>query len=538
MEEMSLWLFIAALVILAGLLANRISSRFGIPTLLLFIGLGLLLGSDGILKIPFSDFTFAQQACSVALIFIMFYGGFGTNWREARPVAWKASILSSVGTIFTALLVGVFCWKILHFSMMEGMLIGAVLSSTDAASVFSILRSKKLSLKDRTASLLEVESGSNDPFAYMLTVVLLSMMRGEGSGFWQVVQLVVLQVLLGVLFGLLFGWVGKKALQKLPFSADGFDTVFVVALAVLSYSFPALLGGNGYLSVYLAGLYLGNHPISNKRVLVHFFDGVTSLMQMAIFFLLGLLATPSQMPAVLLQAVLIFLFLTLAARPLSVLLTLTPFRCNWRQQLLISGAGLRGVASIVFAAMAMIDPAYTRSDVFHIAFCVVLLSISLQGTLLPWMARLLQMIDLGGNVLKTFNDYAEDTRIYFLQVHLPEKHPWCGRRIREVTLPPESLVVMLLRDGKKIVPNGNTRMQPGDIAVLSAYSYQDQFNIHLRERQIRAEGEWVGKRLSELELSEGTLIMLVRRKGHFFIPNGNTRLKEGDLVVLNSTEHL
>ncbi len=534
---MEMVLLVGALVALACLLTSRISSRFGVPMLLLFIGLGLLFGTDGLFKIPFDDYGFAEQTCSVALIFIMFYGGFGTNWREARPVAPQALLLSSVGTILTALLTGAFCHYVLGFSFLEGMLVGAVLSSTDAASVFSILRSKKLSLKDGTASMLEVESGSNDPFAYMLTVILLSLMRGEGGSTLELLRLAAAQVVLGAAFGAALAWLAVWSMRRISFQTAGFDTIFVVVLAVLAYALPSLLGGNGYLSVYLVGIYLGNQNIKNKRALVHFFDGLTGLMQMMIFFLLGLLATPSQMPAILLPALAIFLFLTGLARPLAVGAILTPFRAKPRQQALVAWAGLRGAASIVFAAIVTVDPAYTKSDVFHIAFCVVLLSISLQGTFLPLAARKLHMIDRSGNVLRTFNDYAEDTRIYFLKVTLPEGHPWCGQKIKDVVLPPESLVVMLLRDGKKIVPKGHTTFRAGDLAVLSAPTYRDELNIHLRERRIRPESVWNGSRISELDIPEGTLVIMVRRGGRMIIPNGGTLLREGDVVVLNSTEH-
>ena len=271
---------------------GRCSGKVGVPALLFFILLGMFFGTDGVVKIPFDNFELAQNVCSVALLFIMFYGGFGTNVRSARPVAAQAVLLSSVGTVLTAGLVGVFCHFVLGVALWESFLIGAVISSTDAASVFSVLRSRHLNLKYHTASLLEVESGSNDPFSYMLTTIVLSVMHGGSSG-GQFAAMLAAQIGYGVLFGVVLALAARWVLGRFRFSA-GFDAVFAVAVALLSYVLPEMLGGNGYLSVYLTGMILGNSRIHNKSGLVHFFDAATALMQMVLFFLLGLLAFPSQ----------------------------------------------------------------------------------------------------------------------------------------------------------------------------------------------------------------------------------------------------
>ena len=293
---MTALLLLAAIVIFACVLGNRVSQRFGIPTLLAFILLGMLFGTDGLLRIDFDNYQIAEDVCSAALIGIMFYGGFGTNWQEARPIAVRASLLSSLGVVLTSLLTGLFCRYVLHFSMLEGMLIGAILGSTDAASVFSILRSKRLNLKGGTASLLEVESGSNDPFAYMMTVILLSAMQGEGLSLESILWTAGTQLILGLLFGVLIGKLGTLLMRRFPFGSGGLDAACLLALALLSYAVPTMLGGNGYLSAYLAGLLLGNADLPGQRRLVHFFDATTGLMQMLIFFLLGLLSFPSRLP--------------------------------------------------------------------------------------------------------------------------------------------------------------------------------------------------------------------------------------------------
>ena len=417
---MTNYILIVTVVILLCLFLNKLSSRLGIPVLLAFILLGMLFGTDGLLKISFDNYRIAEEICTVSLIFIMFYGGFGTNWKQAKPVAGKAVLLSTLGVLLTAVATGLFCYGVLHFRFWESMLIGAVLSSTDAASVFSILRSKQLNLKDNTASMLEMESGSN------------------GAS-------VVLQLVFGVVVGVIVAAFGAWVLSQMKNISDGVDTIFVFSMALLAYAGAAVLGGNGYLSTYLAGLILGNRPLHNKRSLVHFFDGLTGLMQMLIFFLLGLLAFPSALPGIIPVAFAIALFLTFVARPVSVFAILTPFRCSVHQQLLVAWSGLRGAASIVFAILATVDPAYTKNDLFHIVIFIVLFSISIQGSLLGIMARKLDMIDDRNNVMKTFSDYSEEVPVEFVKIVIKKDHPWAGRMIKDVTSLPDLLLVLILR---------------------------------------------------------------------------------------------
>ena len=294
-------LLLSALVILACVLCNKLSSKLGVPTLLAFILLGMFFGSDGVVKIPFDNYGLAQNICSFALIFIMFYGGFGTNWKVARPVAAVSIILSSAGTIATAALVGVFCHFVLGMPLLEGLLCGALLSSTDAAAVFSILRSRNLALKENTASLLEVESGSNDPFAYMLTVILLAAME-SGITAGEIGLMFVMELGIGLGFGFGIGLLARWMLQKELFESSESVTIFIVAVALAGYAVPQALGGTGFLSVYIVGLLLGNSELPERKTIVPFFDGVTSILDSALFFLLGLLSFPSQMVDVALPA--------------------------------------------------------------------------------------------------------------------------------------------------------------------------------------------------------------------------------------------
>lgn len=527
-------LLLTAVILLACILLNRVSGKLGIPMLLAFILLGMFFGSDGVVKIPFENYAAAESICSAALILIMFYGGFGTKWSQARPAALKAGVLSTLGVAATAGLTGLFCHFVLGMPLLEGLLLGAVTGSTDAASVFSILRSKRLNLKYHTAPLLEVESGSNDPCSYMLTAIVLMMMEGSAQG-GALVWMLFSQVFFGVLFGFLTAWAALWVLGRFRFS-DGFDTIFVLAAALLSYAVPALLGGNGYLSAYIAGIILGNRPLKNKAALVHFFDGVTGLMQMLIFFLLGLLAFPSQLPRLMVPALLTALFLTFVARPAAVFLLLAPFRCPARQCALVSWAGLRGAASIVFAILATVSPAVISYDIFHFVFCIVIFSILLQGSLLPLVARKLDMIDAGGDVLKTFNDYQEEVPVQFIRFTVPEGHPWSGKAVREITLPPGTLLVQLRRGEALIAPRGDALLQAGDRLILSASAPEESDGIRLTELHLEEGHEWVGKALADLPLERDKLVIMVQRRGSVLIPTGRTVLEPGDTLVINQGE--
>lgn len=529
---MTSYILLVAAVILLCLSLNKMSNKLGIPMLLAYILLGMMFGTDGILKIPFDNFTIAEQICTVSLIFIMFYGGFGTNWKQAKPVAGKAVLLSTVGVILTAVTTGAFCHFILRMDFWESMLIGSVISSTDAASVFSILRSKRLNLKNNTASMLEVESGSNDPCSYMLTVIILTIMSGELSGS-SLVVMIFSQIIFGILVGVVVALAAAFILKKVNFATDGFDTIFVFSMALVSYAGASMINGNGYLAAYIAGIILGNTPLHHKKSLVHFFDGITGLMQMLIFFLLGLLAYPSQLPKILPIALAIAVFLTFVARSVSVFAILMPFRCPVKQQLLVSWAGLRGAASIVFAIMATVSPAYTKNDLFHIVIFIVLFSISIQGTLLGLVAKKLDMIDENGNVMKTFSDYSDEMPVEFVKISIKAGHPWENRRIKDLTSLPDLLLVLILRGEERIIPNGNTVVLAGDKIVLSALSPEENLGICLTEIPIEKDSKWIGKPLSRIKLGEEKLVLVLKRNEKVVIPNGNTVIRENDVLVIS-----
>ncbi|HKM29002.1 MAG TPA: potassium/proton antiporter [Anaerovoracaceae bacterium] len=462
---MSVYMLAISGILLMCLLLNKITSKLGVPTLLAFILLGMLFGTDGLFKISFENYDVAEQVCTIALIFIMFYGGFGTNWETARPIAVKATLLSTLGVAITAGVTGLFCYYALHFEFLESMLIGSVICSTDAASVFAILRSKRMNLKYNTAPMLEVESGSNDPFSYMLTIIVLSLMSGDFSG-GTMVYMIFAQIAFGIIFGVFIAAVAAFILKRFTFATDGFDSIFVFTIAIISYAGATLIGGNGYLSAYIAGIILGNQPIKNKRPLVHFFDGITGLVQILIFFLLGLLSTPSQLPGVILPAFAIALFLTFVARPIAVFTILTPFRCSVRQMLVVSWAGLRGAASIVFAIIATVNPAYMNNDVFHIVFFIVLFSILFQGTLLKPISKKLDMYDDTQNVMKTFSDYREDLGVVITEATIEAGNPWIGMPLAEIDMGDDKLVSVIERGHKVVIPNGKTIIQEDDVLII------------------------------------------------------------------------
>ncbi|HIY45042.1 MAG TPA: potassium/proton antiporter [Candidatus Borkfalkia excrementipullorum] len=565
MEYVYLLLLLGVVVALC-IFINRITDKLKVPSLLLFIGLGMVFG---VLLRPqignFTDYNFGNIVCSVCLVFVIFYGGFGTNYKAAKPVAPQALLLSFAGTALTAGIIGVFVYyvfRLLPFfdggiGWAESMLIGSVICSTDAASVFNILRSRRLNLKYGTSSMLEMESGSNDPMSYMLTVVFTAVIAaqygisGSSMSAGEIVGMLFSQVGFGALFGVGFGFAGVYLMRK--FSGDGGQrgAIFIFALALITYALPTLLGeitgvawlaGNGYLGVYICGIMLGNARIPQKRDCVRFFDALTGVAQMIIFFLLGFLATPEWLirPQVLVPAVLIFLFLTIVARPVAVAGLLAPFRAKWNQIGVVSWAGLRGVASIVFAIYAIsslpaAEGASAESmlpyELFSIVFVIVIISILVQGTLLPLMSKKLNMLGDTDDVLRTFNDYTEASDVSFVKVVVGENHPWAGKKLRQCVMPREFLVVLLLRGEEVIVPNGNTLVNAGDVLVTAAPEFENREDFGMFEEFIGKNHAWTGKKVRELELEPGTLIAMIKRGGGTVIPYGATEIAEGDSLV-------
>lgn len=525
---MNQYLLLIGIVLLTCILLHQFAEKLPVPSLLIFIGLGMLFGTNGPLGIPFSDYSASETICSIALIFIMFYGGFGTNVSSARPVMAKALCLSTVGVVLTAAFTGGFVHFVLKLSWAESILIGSVIASTDAASVFNILRSQNLALKDHTASLLEIESGSNDPVSYMLTLLMVSLITGKNVS---VPVLLFQQLFFGIAGGFLIGWAAILLLRHFEFYIAQGRTIFVFAIALTAYALPSVFNGNGYLSVYLCGILMGNYYIPEKRYLVHFFDTITGIAQMIIFFLLGLLVTPMELFPVLLPAVLIMLFLTILGRPLAVSAILLPFGSSLRQIGIVSWSGLRGVASIVFSIYVVLNQVPLKYNLFNLVFCIVIMSIAIQGTLLPRISDRLQMIDEDADICKTFNDYQDSSDVSFVKMYIGIDHRLVNCRLKDAMLSPDFLVVLIIRGNETIIPNGNTKILARDQLILSAQAFEDRENLALHETVIRKGHHWMNRTIHEISLPHGYLIVLIMRNNTSIIPAGDTRIQEGDTLV-------
>lgn len=468
-------MLISGLVLIICITSSKVLYRFGVPMLLIFMVLGMLFGSDGLVGIYFDNYELTSQLCSLALVFIMFYGGFGTKWKMAKPVSIPSIMMSSLGVMMTAGLTGLFCHFVIKTTLLEGLLIGAIVSSTDAASVFSVLRAQRLNLKGSLASLLEVESGSNDPMAYMMTFLILTMMKSSGGlGIGMILGIVLKQVLIGGIIGFLIAKSSVYLLRRSNFEIEGFYMIFVMAIAILSYALSEYLGGNGYLSVYISGIIIGNSSIPRKKSMFQFFDGISWIMQIALFFILGLLSFPSRIPYVTETAILISIFMILIARPLATFLILSPFKFSVREKLFVSWVGLRGAASVVFAILALTFGVSLENDIFHIIFFIALFSVSIQGTLIPKVATWLDLVETEDDqlVLKTFTDYAGDINTDLLEVMITKDSTWLNKSIMDANIPEDILIVMIKRGDKILVPKGATVIEEGDILVLSGNDIQ------------------------------------------------------------------
>ena len=526
---MNILLIVGALIIFTCIFLNKVSSRLGIPVLLLFILLGVLLGWQD--EVSLETTKRAGDICTIALIFIMFYGGFGTNWKSAKPVALESGFLATFGVVLTAGIVGVFCHFALGWSWIEGMIMGSVISSTDAATVFSILRTKRMGLKNNTAPMLELESGSNDPCSYMLTAVMISVLAGTTSG-GHVVWMIFSQLVFGAVGGILIAQAAAFVLSHFTLP-KGFDMMFIVAVAVLGYALPSLIGGNGYLSVYIIGIILGNYEFKGRKGLVIFFDGVTTFTQILIFFILGYIANPSNLPNVIISAIIIFLFITLVARPISVATILVPFRRYPANQIaLVSFVGLRGVASIVFAIMTLTSEVPLEHEIFDIVFCIVLISIGFQGSLIPGAAKVLKMNDKNADVMQTFSDFNEHSELSFGQFVVSPGGNWDNKVVKELVLPDDVKILMIFRNGKKIIARGSTHLMAGDEVVFCAKSYDNATVTDIREHPLSKNSVWIGKRIKDYPNKDGSYVVMIRRGNEQIIPDGNTVLRAGDILYL------
>ncbi|WP_294390506.1 potassium/proton antiporter [uncultured Clostridium sp.] len=531
-------MIVCGLVLLMCITSTKILYRFGVPILLVFIVFGMLFGVDGIVGICFDDYQLVSKISTIALIFIMFYGGFGTNWGMAKPVAIQSIFLSTLGVVFTAILTGLFCFFVFKTTLLEGLLIGSIVGSTDAASVFAILRSQRLNLKGSIASMLELESGSNDPCAYMLTVIILGLMSGGGYG--NIIPMILKQIIVGVVISVVLAKLSVYLLRHAKFEIEGFYPIFITAIAVLAYSVSEYFSGNGYLSVYITGIIIGNAKIPHKKSIFQFFDGISWIMQIMLFFLLGLVASPSKIPSVMVKGISISIFMIFVARPVAIFSILYWFKAHIKEKIFISWVGIRGAASIVFAIFAETYGVSINNDIFHIIFFIALFSVAVQGTAIPKLAKKLDLIDNNESVLKTFNDYKEDKSTRLIEFTIDEHNIIANKTIMDANIPEDILVVMIKRNGDVFVPNGSTEILPGDILVLSGNKlkhfneYKEEKSTTLTEVSIEKKSNLINKPIKDANIPDDVLIVMIKRKGEVIVPNGNTVILPEDILVITS----
>lgn len=379
------WLLISSVLLFASVLAWKIASWLGIPALLLFIGIGMLAGSDGPGGIYFDNAFVAQSVGVVALAFILFAAGLDTQWKVVRPALAAALALSTLGVLLTAAVVAIFALFVLHVSFLEGLLMGAIISATDAAAVFSVLRARNLHLSGKLLPLLELESGMNDPMAVFLTLGVTRLLANPQQPVWTVLVLFVQQMGVGTICGLVLGWGAIQLISRLKLDAEGLYPVLTIALVLLTYGLTAILGGSGFLAVYLVGL-------------IRFHDGLAWVMQIGMFLILGLLVFPSHLPALVVSGLLMTGAAIFFARPLSVILTLLPFKMSFREKLFVSWVGLRGAVPIVLATFPLLAGLPKAPFLFDLVFFVVLASVLLQGTTVPLVARWLGVVTSSSEV--------------------------------------------------------------------------------------------------------------------------------------------
>jgi potassium/hydrogen antiporter len=463
-----LLLLIGSILILASIAIARLSDGLGVPALLLFLGVGILAGSEGPGGIYFDDASLAQSIGVICLIFILFDGGLSTDWTEVRPVLFQALSLSTFGVLATALIVGFFATAVLRFSLLQGLLLGAIISSTDAAAVFSVLRSKNVSLRGKLKPLLELESGSNDPMAVFLTVGLIQLMMIPERSIGSLVMLFVIQMVTGAAFGFALGKAIVFIMNHLNLAYEGLYSVFLLAFAVLIYAVTSSIGGSGFLAVYIAGIIAGNSEFIQKRSLIRFFDGLAWLSQIAMFLALGLLVFPSHILSVIGVGFLVAVFLMFVARPLIVFISLLFARLQWREKLFVSWVGLRGAVPVILATFPLLAGIPNAELIFNVVFFIVFTSALLQGWSIPLVARALQVDAPSVQKRRYPIEFAPmqgvDTELVDLIV--PYNSPVAGKSIVEIGMPEDSLIVLISRNENFIVPSGGTVLQEGDTVLV------------------------------------------------------------------------
>lgn len=457
-------LVITALLFLISTLASKMSKWLGVPALLVFIVIGMLAGSEGPGGIYLDNPEFVQSVGIIALAFILFSGGLDTRWDRIRPVLGRCMALSTAGVAITAGTVSLFAHHALGLTLVEGMLLGSIISSTDAAAVFGVLRSKQVRLHQRIESALELESGSNDPMAVLLTVNVIQYMLGQTEASWNLLPSLLLQLAIGMAFGIAVGRLMVWLMNHIHLEVDGLYSVLTISAVMLAYGAAAQFGGNGFLSVYVAGIVMGNRRFVQRIRLSRFHDGLAWLMQIVMFLILGLQVFPSGLPRVAVSGLALAAFLMFVARPLAIYLLLIGSQFDLRQRTLMAWVGLRGAVPIILGTYPMVSGLPKADTIFDLVFFVVLASVLVQGTTIPRIAALLglECPECGEADRYTGPHIADNVT----EVVIPGDSPIAGKQLLETPLPERAKVLLIRkRDGFHEI-FGSTVLDAGDAVLL------------------------------------------------------------------------
>ena len=478
--NIELLLLVSSILFFISMLVGKAGSRYGVPVLLLFLVVGMVFGSDGF-GLVFENVQVAQVIGSVCLIMILFSGGLDTKYDEIKPIVWPGIVLSTLGVLLTALVTGLFIYWLsgmmfpsMGIGIATAMLLASTFSSTDSASVFGILRSKGLILKNNIRPMLELESGSNDPMAYLLTIMFIQIISsGSNPNYGMVALMVVVQLLVGAIVGYLLGRLAVRIINSIRMSNTSLYPILLLTMGIFIYAATYYLKGNGYLAVYIAGLVIGNSKFSHKRSSMNFMDGFAWLSQILLFLTLGLLASPSELVEVLVPALIVSAFLIFLGRPLAVFLSLLPFKkIKIKEKLYISWVGLRGAVPIIFAILPLAAGDIPNARwVFNMVFVITIVSLLVQGTSLPMLARWLGLAEKPTQY-KEFEDFdfefAEEIKSAMTEIHISDDTLNYGKNLIEMPLPDKTLVVMVKRGDIYFVPTGLTELHAGDkLLVIS-----------------------------------------------------------------------
>ncbi|NJN17217.1 MAG: potassium/proton antiporter [Oscillochloris sp.] len=463
-------LLAVAVLLTIGVAASKASSRTGIPALLLFLGIGVLAGAEGPGQIYLDNPGLVQFVGVVALTLILFSGGLDTAWSHVRPVLWSGLRLANLGVMVSAGVMAAAAMVALGFSPLEGILLGAIVSSTDAAAVFSVLRARGVNLRGKLEPLIEFESGSNDPIAVFLTISATSLLTQPDANPLILIPAFLWQMIFGAAAGYGMGRFMSWSINKVRLGQEGLYPVMMLGLVLLTYSLTATLGGNGFLAAYIAGIVLNGQKFVHKRSLMRFHDGMAWLMQITMFITLGLQVFPSELPVVITEGLLLSAALIFVARPVSVFIALIGSGFNIREKLLVSWVGLRGAVPIVLATFPQLAGVPQADTIFNVIFFVVVTSVLLQGTTITPIAQWLGLRDDRHVDFHYPHEFAPQVsaRSQLMELRVPAGAIGEGRTILELHLPPGVLIVAIDRSGESVAPNGTTILEAGDKVLVLA----------------------------------------------------------------------